>query len=563
MIGRMSTVPSRSSVLLPAVLIACLFTSAPVFAKTYSAERYDSIVRLLPDGALDVIETVVFRFESGTFKEVFREIPLRRTDGIEVLEARMQGTTLPFGTEPGTVQVRNRGNRVRVTWRFTPIDGVTREFAVRYRVRGAVRREAAADLLIWRALPGQHDYRIDSSTIDFEMPVPPAADPEVETRRTDPPRVSSDGTRLRLEAGSIRRNGWIETSLRFPPGTIVSSLPAWQEHEAEVAAGASRWIIAASALAGAGLVLLITLRQTYDPPPSDAEGHRESAHQAFPPDGLDAVLTGVLVSNGQPTLQHAMATLFLLADRGELEIHERRGALRQREFILTRGRGTLPLKGSEQTVLDAAFKGDASPGRTVTLSTARSRLSMRFGRFGRAVTDELAGGGLLDPGRYAVRQRYTRVGIALLVAAGLAAVPAIFLGREHGAWTLLIPAAMVALSVAAFIFASATTPLSNDGVRRAGRWRAYRKHLAAVAQGKEPSPGMPAAAVLPFAVSFGLASSWSKYLKRQGFPVPAWFHAIEPGNPAGFPAFVAAGGAGTSGGGGSVAGAGGGASGAR
>jgi len=121
----MSTVPSRSSVLLPAVLITCLFTSAPVFAKTYSAERYDSIVRLLPDGALDVIETVVFRFESGTFKEVFREIPLRRTDGIEVLEARMQGTTLPFGTEPGTVQVRNRGNRVRVTWRFTPIDGVT------------------------------------------------------------------------------------------------------------------------------------------------------------------------------------------------------------------------------------------------------------------------------------------------------------------------------------------------------------------------------------------------------------------------------------------------------
>ena len=69
MIGRMSPAPS---VLLPAVLIVSLFTSAPVSAKTYSAERYDSIVRLLPDGVLDVTETVVFRFESGTFKEVFR-----------------------------------------------------------------------------------------------------------------------------------------------------------------------------------------------------------------------------------------------------------------------------------------------------------------------------------------------------------------------------------------------------------------------------------------------------------------------------------------------------------
>ena len=148
------------------------------------------------------------------------------------------------------------------------------------------------------------------------------------------------------------------------------------------------------------------------------------------------------------------------------------------------------------------------------------------------------------------------------MASGLAAVPAIFLGREHGACTLLIPAAMVALSVAAFIFASATTPLSNDGVRRAWRWRAYRKQLAAVAQGKEPSPGMPAAAVLPFAVAFGLAASWSKYLKRQGLAAPAWFRGTEIGSLDAFPAFVAAGGAGSSGGGGSAGGASGGASGA-
>ena len=73
----------------------------PAFAKSYSADRFDSTVRVLPDGTLEVTETVVFRFQDGTFREVFREIPTRRTDGIEVVRAEMQGEPLPFGTEIG------------------------------------------------------------------------------------------------------------------------------------------------------------------------------------------------------------------------------------------------------------------------------------------------------------------------------------------------------------------------------------------------------------------------------------------------------------------------------
>ena len=73
----------------------------PAAAKSYSADRFDAVVRVLPDGSLDVTETVVFRFMDGTFKEVFREVPARRTDGVEVVRAEMDGQTMPFGTEPG------------------------------------------------------------------------------------------------------------------------------------------------------------------------------------------------------------------------------------------------------------------------------------------------------------------------------------------------------------------------------------------------------------------------------------------------------------------------------
>src|SRR3990170_1234256 len=144
----------RRIVLLCMAFSACfLLPASPAAAKSYSAERFDSIVRVLPDGTLDVTETVVFRFEDGTFREVFREIPVRRTDGIEVVRAEMEGQPLPRGTESGTVEVRRRDGRLRVVWRFRPIEQVTRTFGVNYRVAGAVREDRGADLLVWRATP--------------------------------------------------------------------------------------------------------------------------------------------------------------------------------------------------------------------------------------------------------------------------------------------------------------------------------------------------------------------------------------------------------------------------
>ena len=60
--------------------------------------------RVPPDGNnFYVTETVVFRFIDGTFKRVFREVPVRRTDGVEFCGARIDGQTMPFGNELGTV----------------------------------------------------------------------------------------------------------------------------------------------------------------------------------------------------------------------------------------------------------------------------------------------------------------------------------------------------------------------------------------------------------------------------------------------------------------------------
>ncbi len=251
-------------------LCACLFATAfaqPAAAKSYSADRFDSVVRVLPDGSLDVTETVVFRFIDGTFKEVFREVPVRRTDGVDIVRAEIDGQTLPFGSELGTVSVRQTNGRMRVVWRFRPVEHVTRTFVLNYRVRGAVRHEGDADVLVWRTTPNEHAYRIDSSTARFELPVQPQRPPGVTTRKTGSHQVSTDGNVVEIVTERVAANGWVDAGFRFPARTVASVPPRWQQRAAEIDAGAPKWVAAAMLVFAAGVIVLIAWRQSYDAPP--------------------------------------------------------------------------------------------------------------------------------------------------------------------------------------------------------------------------------------------------------------------------------------------------------
>jgi hypothetical protein len=563
----MATTSWRPLRVLGAVVVCVTSLATPAAAKSYSADRFDSIIRVLPDGSLDVTETVVFRFAEGTFTEVFREIPLQRTDGIDVVTAGMQGQRLPFGTERGTVEVRQRSTRIRVVWRFSPVEGITREFVLNYRVRGAVRQQADGDVVVWRATPGEHAYPIASSTIVFELPENVARPPIVNSRKAESPLVTTTDRVVSIHATRLRSNGWVDTTLAFPRGSLISAPPRWQEHAARVAAQSTAWIIGALAVAACGLVLLVAWRQSYDAPPREAGGTADWP-QASPPDNLAPSLAGVLAAHGRTSLEHAMAALFTLADRGEIEIREKpRGPLSQRDFLVVRRADSPHQTGYERTLLETIFKGASSPESTVSLSQARSRMTRRLRRFSAEMNRELRASGLLDDDRKALRGRYNLAAIWLLALAFLAGVIAVLLIPDRGGWPLLIPASLVLLAALALIFAATITPLSNEGFRRAVRWRSYRRHLADVAAGKRTTPGMPEPAVLSLAVALGLASAWSKRLKHQPHAAPPWFHALPDGDLAAFPAFIASGGAGAGSGGGAHGGgagaAGGGASGAH
>jgi hypothetical protein len=557
----------RRSIAVCACILFATACARPAFAKSYSADRFDSTVRVLPDGTLEVTETVVFRFQDGTFREVFREIPARRTDGIEVVRAEMQGEPLPFGTESGTAEVRQRNGRVRVVWRFRPVENVTRTFVLNYRVKGALREEGGADLLVWRGTPGEHAYTIGTSTLRFELPALPLAEPGVSTRKTGSFDVVRSGNAVEVRAARIGTNGWIDTALRLPAGSVLTTPPLWQQRAAHIQAQALNWIAGAATVIAAGFLLMIAWRQGYDRPP-DPEAPRAASPPA--PDDLGPALGGVVAANGGPTLEHAMATLFALADRDEIEIEEKpRGLFGQRNFQITRRAPHTTIAPYERRVLDLAFGGTSAPGETATLSQARSRITRGFRKVSADLRQALATAGLLDQARIGLRRRYQIFGIVMLVTALGALIPAVVMIDDRGPWTLLIPASLLIVGVSALIFGATITPLSDEGYRRGHRWRAYRDYLSRVARGREPSTGVMLSNVLPIAIGLGLAASWAKFLKTQGLPAPPWFRALPSGGDnAAFVAFIAHGGASAQGGahgaagGGAGAAAGGGASGA-
>ncbi|MBP7569219.1 MAG: hypothetical protein KBA95_04060 [Acidobacteria bacterium] len=113
----------------------------------------------------------MFRFEGETFTRVTREVPLRRTDGIDIIEAGLDGMVVGRGREAGPTRLevsRHEGD-LRIVWRFPPTEG-THRFTLTYLVRGLVERKPGEDTVAWTALPRDHEYRIASSRITFQWP---------------------------------------------------------------------------------------------------------------------------------------------------------------------------------------------------------------------------------------------------------------------------------------------------------------------------------------------------------------------------------------------------------
>lgn len=568
----------RIAVLSALLALALSLIGGALFAaKDYRAERFDAEWVVGEDGALLVTETVVFRFDGGPFTFVYRELPLDYSDGIEVIEARLDGQPLPTGEGAGAYEIDD-DDPLKVTWHLAPTSDATHTFDLTYRVRGVVRKEGGEDLLWWNFLPTEYEYPIDSATLTVAYPASAELIGAPEVRRGEAAVTEGDGN-VRFVAENVPAGAPLTVALRFAEGSLIAVPPEWQAREAQVAARSPLVAGAAGLVALLGGGWLVALWQ---------RGRRESGFTApraaveyAPPSKLAPALAGALASGqGKASATHALATVFHLAQRNLISI-EQTGAKKwyseppyafQKTPALGAALAGQELSEHEGSLVDLLFADKNGAKDRVTLTEAGRRLQSKLSPFSKAVESELRGMGYIDPARQKYGERFYGWMIALLVLAGVTAVAGAFLVRSLGGWVFLMPVVLFVLSMVALALGSSYSPLSEKGEDAAARWRGFAEHIKQVAKGRESSwETHTFDRYFPYAAAFGQAEGWAKAFEQAGgTEVPDWFSDLSTDDGASVAALVAmtvaiksssasssgggAGGGGAGGGGGSGAG---------
>ncbi len=522
------------------VSLSLLFSAwAAPAAKSYSADSFDVDVTVQENGALLVTETLTLRFEGGPFTYVFRELTTDHTDGIGDIQASMDGVALPAGEEAGQVEVKG-ASPIRITWHFAPTTDSTHTYTLSYRVNGVVRQDGNADLLLWQALPDDHEYAIGSSTVRIHYPADVALLGAPEVRQGQASVETGDGAAT-FTARDIAADETLVVALRFPAGSLINAAPAWQTRSTTIDRSLPFAIIGSLVFAaiGVGFVFLYQARYRY-------AGGRTEMEYTQPPANLPPAIAGVLAARGstQATWSYALGALFDLARRGVVRIEEteRRSWFGGRDFVIklqTQPAGLLP---HEQGLLDALFRTKDGLTSAVLFSKLQNNIYQRLKYFSKPLEEELDAMGILDPNQRRGRSTLVGTGIMTLL---LGIVVAILLGallpRVATPWVLASAFGALVIGIVAIIAGASINPLSEEWRPQAEAWKQFSKHLYAVTRKREILARRELAnTYLPYVAAFGLIQVWANYMKKQEeMEVPDWFCALAQTPDHSYGAFVA------------------------
>ena len=550
------------------ILVVSLFVASPAqAAKSYYAEYFDVQIDLQEGGSAIITETVKFNFTGDPFTFAFREISARETDGLTFLNASMGGEPMSQGTQPGQVEVE-AGNPLKVTWHFPPASNTAHVFVVRYRAEGVI-RHGDGDTLIWRAIPEEHDYSIERSTITLTYP-PEAATLEQPVLAWDFDSAW-EANRIILTASGIGENEDLIVTARFAPNSLSQTAPQWQVQK-ETADAARAKALPAGLFAAIGTLILGGLGLfTYLRSNGRDLNINAVIPTAMPPSDVSPAIVGKLTK--QP--HTFMGAIFHLAQRGVLEVREEKGFWGNYNHVLVRKEHSVPLEPFEHGLMQALFKAGETQ---ISMSEAPGRLDAKKGLFDEPLEQELIQRGWLDPDRKQKRSMLLGVGFLALFLAIAVFIAAILSGFGWGqnidlaAIIGVVGGAAIGIfiiALALLIYAGAFSILTPAGEEQSARWKGFAEYLKQVSEGREPAIRPDYfERYLAYASTFGLGKNWAKYFQELGgVPLPIWFHGLA-GRDANFGAIVAvmstsdsagaggggAGGAGASGGGSSGAG---------
>jgi hypothetical protein len=487
-------------------------------------ERLDAVIRVEPDGTIDVTETIAARF-TGTWNGIYRSIPVKYRDGRGLnwtLGVDVQGATDGEG-RPLRLDASRERHYLKLRLWIPGAANATRTAVLHYRATNALRFFDEHDELYWNVTGDEWNVPIEAATARIELPTDAggvraiafngvygstAQDASVEVQGTVV-RVAMPHA-LAFHEGLTAVVGWNKGVVAEPSATART-----------VAAVTSNWPLALPlpVLLGA---FLVWRRRGKDP------GRLPVTVRYEPPPGLTPGEAGTLIDN-TPDMRDITATLVDLAVRGHLRFEERDesklfGLIKEREYLLHRldpPDDAGPVAPHEQRVLDGVFSGR---GRTVEMSQLEDEFYTELPGIRTAIFNRLLERGLYHARPDTVKQRWhvggLFLGLAVAVGGGMVADRVLLTPVPF-----IVAGVLVALIVVGFGFVMPARSVA--GARMLERILGFEEFLRRVEreQYQRVIVGHPELfdRFLPFAMAFGVEKKWARAFEDIYTEAPRWY----------------------------------------
>ncbi|MBI4675773.1 MAG: DUF2207 domain-containing protein [Chloroflexi bacterium] len=488
--------------------------------KRVTVNQRDADVTLLPNGDVQFVETWVVDFQYGSFTFAFREIPRGKLRDIVDVHAYEGDKELELSRS-------TTDEKFKFTWRFPATNqspnfvSDTHTFVLKYTVRGALRVYPQGDQFWWKFVEPDRAYTIASARVLLHLPGEFLTDQIKATtylgaNETYGGRVL-DAKTIEFNGGPFPPDKFWEIRAQFPH--VINAAPEEWQKEADRAAQTVAQnnfyaVLATFLIVVAGPLLLLVLWFLFgrDKPTTFA-----AEFLPKPPDDTPPGVVGTLLDE-HADLQDILATVADLAERGYLRIREA-DAFGSPVYERT-AKSDANLAPFEKETLDALLgRNDIRK-----LDDVRGSFYYHIRDLQDALYEQVVARGFFPSSPFKTRDTYftlAKWGALLVPVVGV--VTACY-------WIAFAPLAFLPLLALEILFIallglSRVMPQRTaKGATAAAQWNAFRRYLARiekytqVQQAKEQF-----AAYLPYAIAFGLESSWIEKFKQTDAPAPTWY----------------------------------------
>ncbi len=345
-------------------------------AKSLSYEHIEVEMRLNRDTSIDVIETQHVWMD-GEWNGLYRDYNPKGADAIEINALYEQGHAYQRGNikrKGGyVVEPQDNGN-LKVKWRSVEpgesVHDLRTDFAIHYKIMGAIGQFKARDVFYWKPLFQDRDYPIRQASVRFKLPEPvELADVTFFSKVPDAEwRLNESRDEILFTASEIPTSDVFEIKIELPKGILESYYSAANRYRFHV-----KPFFLPIALFCGGLFLFALWWLIGRDPVSHAGRFLDLELEDEAP-GLMGIMDDERFDHADLT-----ATILDLARRGYLELSESEhqgliGSRTQINMKLLEVPAEGELRAFEQILLEGLFGSHLEKGE----STSTERLKNKF-----------------------------------------------------------------------------------------------------------------------------------------------------------------------------------------